>query len=180
MPFFKKPKKNNSVGGQLGGLVRQIGVEVVGELKETGKELLGIRPREDNQSREQEKNWADEWLKDKDPSKPAIADKTGQHSPLDIKSPLQKETQENLKLVQSRLKQMYTSSPKEQQTESAYSQAWKEDQEKKPKNSQKPASVLKPMTQKRKRGDWMGGAKRKRQATPQELNRTEFRGSKGQ
>ena len=195
MAFFKKPKKTDSVRGQLGDLVSTIGVEVVGELKETGKEMLGMRPVDKKQVETPEKSWADEWLKDQDKNKPPISEHTGAHSKVDVKQSFSQQDRESLKQVQARLNQMYRQASsqseygKEQQkkqqqaSQSVYDKDWQERQEKQRQQSQtlgQQSSALGVTGSKRKRGDWMKGAKRKRQATPQELNRAEFRGSKGQ
>lgn len=195
MVFFKKPKKNDSVRGQLGGLARAIGAEVVGELKETGKEMLGMRKMEKTQSPSLKKNWADEWLKDQDQNKPPISEKLGEHSPLNLQQEFGKQEDRELKQVQAKLNQMYTQASseseygkakiqeKQQANQPVYDQVWKERQEKQ-QQQQRLASAssagLASTGSKRRAGDWRHGAKRKRQATPQELNRTEFKGSKGQ
>ena len=195
MVFFKKAKKSDSIRGQLGGLAKQIGIEVVGELKETGKEMLGMRKVERNSLAQNERNWADEWLKEQnqDPNKPPISDKTGGHSGLDLKEQFQKSQQQELKQVQARLNQMYSQpssqseygqakiQEKRQTNQPIYDQVWKEKQQQQQQAAKVASSPgLAATGSKRKAGDWRHGAKRKRQATPQELNRTEFRGSKGQ
>jgi len=196
MAFFKKPKKTDSIRGQLGGLVRQIGVEVVGELKETGKELLGMRSVEKIRSQQSEKSWADEWLKDHDKNKPPISEHTGGHSKVDVKQSFNQQDSKSLKQVQERLNQMYSQpsnqseygkqqqQEQQQASQSVYHKNWEERQQKnaefsKAQNAQQRVSLA-ATGSKRKAGDWMKGAKRKRQATPQELNRAEFRGSKWQ
>ena len=195
MAFFKKPKKNDSIHGQLGGLAKQIGIEVVGELKETGKEMLGMRKVERSSPAQSEKNWADEWLKNQDQNKPPISEKLGEHSPLNLQQEFGKQEDRELRQVQAKLNQMYTQASseseygkakiqeKQQANQPVYDQVWKERQEKQQQQqTTKVASSpgLAATGSKRPAGDWRHGAKRKRQATPQELNRAEFRGSKGQ
>lgn len=196
MAFFKKPKKTDSVRGQLGGLVRQIGVEVAGELKETGKEFLGqpLEPKKPTSG--SERDWAQEWLKDHSLDKPDISAKTGQHSTLDLQEQFRKQEDQELKQVQARLNQMFRqpssqseygqAKAKEQQEaqQSVYDRVWQERQKKPQKEQQlaakQPGPALAATGRRRTRGDWQHGVKRKRQPTPQELNRPEFRGSQGQ
>jgi hypothetical protein len=181
MVVHKKPKNANSVFGQLGGLAKDIGIEVVSELKETGKEMVGLRKASEN-NRESQKDWAEEWLKDKDPNKPELSDKTGKFSPLDVKNQLKSEDQKELKQVQAKLSQMYKTASSKQESRPVYDKLWQEEEQKKQEAKKQAASKpadLMATGSKRRRGDWRAGAKRKRQATPQELNRAEFQGNKG-
>ena len=183
MAFFKKPKSDSAVRNQLKNLAREIGIETVRELKETGKELIGMRPEVKNPSKTPDKDWADEWLKNKDPDKPPVSNKIGEFSSINPKQQLEKNDQQELRQVQAKLNQLF-SQPKDQseQAKPIYDQSWKERQEKQQQQSQQrqAAPALGATGSARARGDWRHGAKRKRQPTPQELNRTEFRGSKGQ
>jgi len=163
MVLIKKPKNSNSVRSQLGSLVRQIGIEVVGELKEMGKETLGMRPKE--------KNWADEWLKDKDPNKPEISKQVGQYSQIDPEKQFAAADQRKLKQVQAKLSQEFLKPPQKPE-EPVYDKTWKQRQEKEEEQAKKAAAAVKipPLSatgSKRPAGDWM-----------KRLNRVEYASSK--
>ena len=192
MVNLKVSKKNDSgVKGQLRNLIRDIGIETLSEVKELGKEMVrGVTMIDTSSTKTDQKSWQEEWLKDNDPSKPPISEKTGEHSKLDIESKLKQEEQRDLKQVQNNLRQMYSKpSPdstygqelaqdRQKENKPIYDKLWQEREEKRQVGQRQHSSSVPVTTQKRKRGDWRGGTKKKRTASPQELNRAEFSGSK--
>ncbi len=183
MAFYKNPKSNSSVKGQLKNLAREVGIETIRELKETGKEILRFGAESKNNQAKNNQNWAQEWLKDQGTNRPPISDNTGEHSTLDLKNQFGRHEQQELKQVQAKLSQLFSQQKEKQTEKSVYEQSWQGRQEQAQQRNQKQmpsAANLQGTGSARQRGDWRHGAKRKRQSTPQELNRTEFKGSKGQ
>ena len=188
-------KKNDAgVKRQLVNLIRDIGIETLGEVKELGKEVVrGVTMLDTapiNSKNPDQKSWADEWLKDNDPSKPPVSEKMGEHSKLDVESKLKQEEQRDLRQVQNNLRQMYSKvSPdssygqklaqdRQNENKPIYDKLWQEREEKSQAGLRQQSTNVPIMTQKRKRGDWRGGVKKKKAPTPQELGRSEY--SKGQ
>lgn len=197
MVFLFKTQNKTSQTKSPKGLLRQIADESIEAFKDTGKDvvrgvtrlpkelLLGIQAEEKGLSGEKERR------------KPEIAEKEGGSTKLDLEAMFKNSDEKRQAEVRRRLEavlhQRYIrpsgaseygqelARKQEQQQKPVYYQVWEEQQEKKKQaeKAEKQGSGLPVISTMRKRGDWMRGLKRKKTASPQQLNRAEFKGGKG-
>jgi len=201
MVFFKKPKSNSSVKGQLQNLVREIGIESAKEIREVGKEVMrGVTmlPSEllTKGKSESSSDWEKDWFKDQDKEKPRppLSPKEGGHSQINPAEFATKNDQSEIEKVKRQLAQTLNQTYSRPSNASEYGQElartrqaeqkplyeklWEEREEEQKRQARAPqaAANLSSTGAKRQAGDWRHGAKRKRGPSPQELNRTEFAG----
>jgi len=204
MAFFKKPKSDNSVKGQLRNLIRDIGFETAREVKEVGKEVIkgvtqlpvGLVSEARTAPGSGTGDWEKDWLKDadKEKSRLPLSEKEGGHSKINPSEIVKKDDAAEIERVKRQisgtLNQTYNrpSSASEYAQELArkqqaeqkpvYDKGWEEREEQKKRQAQRPQTGvnLAATGSKRKAGDWQHGTRRKKGPTPQDLNRAEFAG----
>jgi hypothetical protein len=201
MVFFKKPKSNSSVKGQLRNLLRDISFESAKEIREVGKEVIkGVTmlPSEllTGAKSESSNDWEKDWLKDQDKEKarPPLSPKEGGHSQINPAEFAKKNDQPEIEKVQRQLAQTLNQTyshpsvaseygqelarKRQSEQKSVYEKIWEERKEERERQAKAPqaAANLSSTGSKRQAGDWRHGTKRKRGPSPQELNRTEFAG----
>lgn len=172
------------------------------QFKEAGRDILtGLDQRtasSDKPKDGKEKSWEDEWLKNKDKKdKPPVSDKVGEHSKIDPAKTFGEHDKRSEEAARSRIASMLNSrftqasqtsehgraeaQKKQEENKPIYDKLWEEkEQEKKRREDQaakQQGSVASPQG-KTGRGTALVG-KKKRQPSPMELNRAEFRGAKG-
>ncbi len=158
-------------------MIREMGIETLDSTKEMGREVVrgftGEKP----------KDWADEWLKGDRRDKPPLSDKEGGHTKLDTQKIFGQEDAKKEAALRQRLQSamhaQHTQGTARQENEPpAYTREWQEREERR-EQKQKAAAVSPgpALSFARKKGDWMRGLKRKK-SSPQQLNRSEFVGSK--
>lgn len=172
------------------------------QFKEAGRDILtGLDQRtasSDKPKDGKEKSWEDEWLKNKDKKdKPPVSDKEGEHSKIDPAKTFGEHDKRSEEAARSRIASMLNSrftqasqtsehgraeaQKKQEENKPIYDKLWEEkEQEKKRREDQaakQQGSVASPQG-KTGRGTALVG-KKKRQPSPMELNRAEFRGAKG-
>ena len=205
----QRQTSDNSITGQLRSLIRDIGVETVEGIKETGKEVLKgvtmlssetvMKAKIEDLSMKDQKgdsDWAKEWLGDKEnKDKISISQQEGGHSNIDAKKTFAKQDKQKFerignKIQQSLHRQYSQVSPSSQygqrlaeaekaKQKSVYEKNWEEREQQKQITEQQQKSVGLPQISGKRKRGDWMHGIGKKKQSAQEINRSEFVGGKG-